>query len=351
MALHKTIAIDAMGGDYGPEIIIPGVAMSLQELKQAKFLLYGDETRIKPVVDKYPELVESTEIIHTQEMVSNSERPSVALRTGRNSSMRLAINAVQENLAGSVVSCGNTGALMAMAKFVLKTLPGVHRPAIGSVFPSLRGDIVMLDLGANIICDSENLVQFAILGSIYAKIRRNDVNFVPSVGLLNVGTEDMKGKNYIREAGAILRNIDFPGKFYGFIEGNDIPKGTVDVVVTDGFTGNVSLKMAEGMGKLSGHLIKEAFRSSIMARLGGLLVYPAMKKMKRTIDPRYYNGGVFLGLDGICVKSHGNSDSYGVSRAIRVASVLADENYLEKVGSEIGHLAEQELMLPEDFTE
>ncbi len=348
MSALKTIALDTMGGDYGPEAVIPAAAMALDELGDIKFLLFGDEAKIRAELKKRPALDGHVEIIHTGDVVAADEKPSVALRTGRESSMRLALDSVADGRAQAAVSAGNTGALMAMAKFVLKCLPGIHRPAIASVFPTMKDDIVMLDLGANIECTPDNLVQFALLGAVYARIRKGN-DFTPTVGILNVGTEDMKGHEEVREAGAALRALDFPGEFKGFIEGTDIPKGTVDVVVTDGFTGNVALKVAEGMGSLTGQFIREAFMSSIFAKIGGLLASRAMKRLKARVDPRRYNGGMFLGLSGICVKSHGSSDAYGLSRAIIVAARLARENYLEKVAAEISHIAEQEDKLPDNM--
>lgn len=333
----QTIALDVMGGDRGPDAVIPAAAMALEQKPDLRFLLVGDEGRIKPLLARHGKLAERCQIIHTADAVASHEKPSVALRTGRASSMRLAINAVEEGRADSVVSSGNTGALMAMAKFVLKSLPGIHRPAIASVFPTMRGETMMLDLGANVVCDADNLVQFAILGAVFAKAVRGIER--PTVGLLNVGTEDMKGSDAVREAAEILRGIEFPGDFRGFIEGNDIPLGTVDVVVTDGFTGNVALKLAEGMGTLTGHFIRDAFYSSPLAKIGGILAYPAMKRLKNRMDPRYYNGGMFLGLGGICVKSHGSSDAYGFSRAILVAAGLVERGYNTVVAQEIERLS------------
>ncbi len=326
-----------MGGDFGPGVVVPAAAMALEVRKDLRFLFAGDEKIIEPILGGYETLRQVSEIIHTNITIKNGDKPSNALRSGRDSSMRLALNAVKDGRACAAVSGGNTGALMAMAKFVLKSLPGIHRPAIASVVPTMKSDIIMLDLGANIECDAENLVQFAILGAVFARLMLG-LEGKPTVGLLNVGTEDMKGNDNVRSAAALLREIDFPGKFYGYIEGNDIPMGTVDVVVTDGFTGNVALKVAEGMGRLSGHFIREAFMSSIWAKIGGLLAFRAMRRLKKKVDPRYYNGGMFLGLGGICVKSHGGSDAYGYSRAILVAAELAGKGYVRRVADELGRL-------------
>lgn len=340
MSKNQIIAIDAMGGDYGPDAIIPAAGLALADEPSLQFIFFGDESKIKPLLQDNAALNAVSKVVHTDKIISNEEKPSAALRSGKNSSMRLAIDAVKSGEAHGVVSAGNTGALMAMAKISLKCLPGIHRPAIASVFPTVNGETVMLDLGANISCDAEVLVQFAILGAIYAKAVSGNLN--PTVGLLNVGSEHMKGHEQVRNASAIMSHIEFPGKFYGFVEGNDIPMGKTDVVVTDGFTGNVALKVAEGVGDMSSHFLKEAFKSSIIAKIGALLAYGALKKAKQKVDPRFYNGGMFLGLNGICVKSHGSMDAYGFSRAILVAGDLVSQGYNDKVASEIEHLMEQE---------
>lgn len=338
---NQTIALDAMGGDFGPEVVVPAAAAALEELGgKVEFIFFGDENRIKPLLGKYDALQNVSRVRHTDKMIANDEKPSVALRTGRESSMRLAIDAVKEGQADSIVSAGNTGALMATAKMVLKCLPGINRPAIASVFPTMKDDTVMLDLGANLACDAEILVQFALLGAVYARTVSGVAR--PSVGILNVGSEDMKGPESVREAAAILSHVEFPGEFTGFVEGNDIPMGTVNVVVTDGFTGNVALKVAEGVGDLSAGFFKEALSSTILSRLGALLAMGALKKVKQRIDPRFYNGGMFLGLNGICVKSHGGMDAYGFSRAIIVAANLVAQGYNKKVATEVEQLMSQE---------
>ncbi len=336
-----TLAIDAMGGDHGTNATISGAALCLKQRPDTLFLLFGERTKIEQVMAHFPQLKQASQIIHTDKMISNEEKPSVALRQGKNSSMRLAINAVSEGRADAVISSGNTGALMAMSKMVLKTLPEIRRPAIASVFPTKKGETIMLDLGANSVCDSDNLVQFAILGSVFAKVIKNQN--APTVGLLNVGSEDMKGPDHIRVAAEMLRQIEFPGTFHGYIEGNDIPRGTTDVVVTDGFTGNVALKVAEGTSELISHFIRDAFKSSFLSMIGALFAGAAMKKLKKRLDPRFYNGGMFLGLNGICVKSHGSSDDYGFSRALIVAADLAANNYNQRVAAELDALSEREI--------
>ncbi len=339
---HKEIiiALDAMGGDSGVEAVIPGAAIALEEKPHLKFLAFGSETAIKRQLESYPELAKTVTIHHTPHTISSSALPSDALRKGKESSMRLAINAVAEGRASSIVSGGNTGALMAMAKLMLKTLPGIQRPAIASMIPTIRGRSVMLDLGANISCDSENLAQFAILGSVFAKAVMNLP--CPTVGLLNVGSEQIKGNDVLRATDGLLRSVSIPGDYQGFIEGDDITKGTVDVIVTDGFTGNIALKTAEGVGHFYKNVMTEEFRRSPFTKLGYLLNKPVFNRIKNRMDPRQYNGGLFLGLKGICVKSHGGADAYAFSRAILVAANMAAQGFNDDVVREIEGFDEAE---------
>ncbi len=340
MPASVTIAIDVMGGDIGPAVTIPGAAMALKARPNLKFLLYGDEHQIQTQLKSHAALSAACIIHHTDKVVGAHEKPGVALRAGRDSSMRLAINSVVEGRAEAVVSGGNTGALMAMAKLAMRTLPDIHRPAIASVLPTEKGEVVMLDLGANLECDEEILVQFALMGSVYARVVRNIQN--PTVGLLNVGSEDMKGHENLRAAAAILQQVKFHGKYHGFVEGNDITAGTVDVVVTDGFTGNIALKVAEGVGKLTSHILKDSLKSSFLSMIGGMLAMGALQKVKKRLDPRLYNGGMFLGLDGICVKSHGSMDALGFCNAIFVAADLAANGFNKRVAEEIAAVMSQE---------
>lgn len=335
-----TLAIDAMGGDFGPPTIIPAAAAALKRDNSLRFLLFGDEARLTPLLAQYPDLKRQTEIRHTDKAISSHDKPSIALRQGKGSSMRLAIEAVKNGEADCVVSAGNTGALMAMSKMILKALPGIERPAIASVVPTLRGRTVMLDLGANLACDAEVLAQFAVLGAVYAKVVMGIAT--PSVGLLNVGTEDMKGHEEVRGAHTVLSNVTFPGRYHGFIEGDDIMKGSVDVVVTDGFTGNVALKTMEGVGKFTSQSLRETFKTSIFSLIGYGLAAHAFKKFKDKVDPRRYNGGMFLGLDGICVKSHGGSDEIATENAIHVAADLVQNGFNKRVAIEIEQLMSQE---------
>lgn len=327
------IALDAMGGDDAPAMVVQGAEIARQRHPDLQFLLFGDEARIAPLLDRLPKLRAVVAIRHTDAVVTNETKPSVALRTGKASSMRLAIDAVASGEAQCVVSAGNTGALMVMAKLVLKTLPGIDRPAIASLFPTRRGESVMLDLGANVDCRPENLVQFAIMGAIFCRAVLGVMK--PSIGLLNVGAESLKGNDTVRETAARLQELDLPGHYHGFVEGNDIPAGTVDVVVTDGFTGNVALKTAEGVARLYAGWLRQTFRSSIFARVGYLLARNAFQKLRLRADPRQYNGAMFLGLRGICVKSHGGTDAKGFAHAIDVTVDLVKNGFNEKVKEEL----------------
>ncbi len=338
-----TISIDAMGGDFGPESAIPGLAIVHKDHPELRFLIYGDENRIYPLLNKYKSLSAVSQVHHTATVIKSDEKPSSALRSSKGTSMRLAVEAVQSGQADAIVSSGNTGALMALAKVVLRPLSGIHRPAIASVFPTISGTTVMLDLGANVLVDAENLVQFAVLGAVFAKV--NTGKDKPSVGLLNVGSEDMKGPDHVRGAAEILSKIEFNGHYYGFVEGNDITKGTVDVVVTDGYAGNIALKTAEGVSKLSSYYFKKSIKSSPLAMLGGLFAYGALKRFKTSLDPRLQNGGVFMGLNGLCVKSHGGSDDVGFASAVRLSVQLAQHGYIKRVADEINHLLTQESFL------
>ncbi|MGE5271635.1 MAG: phosphate acyltransferase PlsX [Thiohalocapsa sp.] len=331
-----SIALDAMGGDRAPAMVLQGADIALVRHPQTRFLIFGDERQIAPLLQKLPRLAAAATVHHTAEAVADDAKPSLALRTGRRTSMRLAIDAVADGRADGVVSAGNTGALMAIAKFALKTLPGIDRPAIATMFPTRRGESVMLDLGANVECDAENLVQFALMGDVFARTVLGLVH--PTVGLLNVGSEDLKGNEAVRSAGARLRGGLTPIRFHGFVEGDDIAAGTVDVIVTDGFTGNVTLKAIEGVAKLFAESLRASFRHSLSARLGYVLARGALKKFAARLDPRRYNGAMFLGLGGIAVKSHGSTDDFGFANAIGVAIDLKVNGFLQKISAELARL-------------
>lgn len=331
--LHPLIiALDAMGGDHAPEAVVHGAYLSMAKHSNVEFIFYGDEQLIEPLINRYCALKKVSTITHTDKSVSPHTKPSIALKTGRDSSMGLAIAAVKDKKAHAMISSGNTGALMAIALIQLRTLPEIHRPAIAAILPSLQGKIVMLDLGANAECSATNLLQFAIMGQAFAKIILGISN--PKIGLLNVGTEDSKGTDAVKLAFAAIKNNPQPLNFHGFVEGNDIAAGTVDVVVTDGFSGNIALKTAEGMGKLCKELIKKAFRHSTLSRLGYFLAKSSITKSFSQIDHRFYNGAMLLGLNGIVIKSHGSADEHAFANAISIAVELADKDINNQISIE-----------------
>lgn len=330
MTAAFTIALDAMGGDHAPDMVIKGAAAILPRFPQVKFVLFGDAARIEPLLRQFPALKDRCELRHTAEKVGSEDKPSQALRRGRNTSMRLAIDTVASGEADAIVSAGNTGALMAMAKFVLRTLPGIERPAIASFLPTMKGETVVLDLGANVECDARNLVQFAVMGAnlAHSALGRHR----PRVGLLNVGVEELKGHDEVRGAAELLRAVaNPPFEFVGFVEGDDITKGETDVIVTDGFTGNIALKTAEGTAKLMSGLLRSAFQRSILTKLGYLLARSGLAMLRDRMDPRFYNGGVLLGLNGIVVKSHGGTDDVGFAAALEVAIDMAQDRLIERI--------------------
>lgn len=327
------IALDAMGGDKTPGAIVSGASIIAKKEHNILFKFYGDKNLIEPILKQHPSIQSISDIIHTTNYIRSDEKPSAALRRGKDSSMRLAIESLKEGQADAVISAGNTGALMAMSKLIIRTLPGIDRPAIASLFPNRKNKSVILDLGANIDCNSDNLVQFALMGDAFAKALLNIES--PKIGLLNVGIEDNKGSETVKSAAQELRESGYKINFYGFIEGNDIAAGTVDVVVTDGFTGNIALKTAEGTAKLCSDYIKMALSSSILAKIGGLLAYASLKKTFSRLDPRLHNGAMFLGLNGIIVKSHGGSDEIAFSQAIKMTIELIKNDINKKICSEI----------------
>src|SRR6201987_349089 len=327
-----------MGGDRAPGIVLKGAEIALRRYPHVRYLMFGPEDELHPLIAKLPSLGKAATLFHTSEVVADDAKPSLALRAGRPSSMKLAIDAVADGRADGVVSAGNTGALMAMAKSALKMLPGIDRPAIASFFPTRRGESVMLDLGANVECDAENLVQFALMGDVFARTVLGLI--APTVGLLNVGSEDLKGNDAVRGASARLRGATMPIHFHGFIEGDDIAAGAVDVVVTDGFTGNVAVKTAEGTAKLFTEFLEAAFHHSLLARIGDLFGRGALRKLRMRCDPRRYNGAMFLGLGGLAVKSHGSTDAFGFSNAIGVAIDMKRNAFLDKIRVELERLNE-----------
>ena len=330
-----SLAIDAMGGDGAPEAILDGLELAAERHPQARFLLVGDEARLTPLLATRPRASLVCAMRHAPNAIPGDMKPTLALRV-RQSSMRLAIDAVAHGEAAGVVSAGNTGALMAMAKIVIKTMPEIGRPALAAITPSARGDVVMLDLGANVVCDARNLIEFAIMGDAFARAVLGLP--APSVGLLNVGSEELKGDERVRQAAETLR--DLPGlDFHGFIEGHDIAAGTVDVVVTDGFTGNVALKTGEGALKLMRDLLRQVFTSSIPARAGYLLARPALERLREWMDPRRYNGAILLGLNGVVVKSHGGTDATGFAHAVDVAMDMVTHGFTQTIREGLSRLA------------
>ena len=334
MSEQITIALDAMGGDNAPQIVVAGANIARRRHPDVKFLLYGNADEISERVSRQRGLEEFVEVRHAPDSVKPEDKPSQVVRSGKDTSMWKAIEAVKDGDAHGVVSAGNTGALLAMAMLILRRLEGIDRPAIASFFPTLRGETVMLDLGANIRCDTRNLVEFAIMGEVFARTILGVQD--PTIGLLNVGEEETKGNDALKEAANLLRGLDLPGEFVGFVEGDDIPSGAVDVVVTDGFTGNVALKTAEGTAKLINAFVRETFRNSFWAKIGYIFAKRSFDKLRSRSDPRRYNGAMFLGLNGVCVKSHGGTDAIGFATAIGVAidMIKYDGNSLLKTNIE-----------------
>ncbi|MFM7028363.1 MAG: phosphate acyltransferase PlsX [Chakrabartia sp.] len=338
MADAPRIAIDAMGGDEGLAVMLAGVAMARQQWPGLSFDLVGDEAAVKAALDQHPNLRAACEIIHAPEIIEGSEKAGQAIRRAKTTSMGLAIDAVKQGRAGAAVSAGNTGALMAMAKLALRTMPGIDRPALAALLPSLGdNDFVMLDLGANTECDARNLVEFAIMGAAYSRIALGIAR--PRVSLLNIGTEDQKGTDEIRDSAAILReSTHLPMSFEGFIEGDKIARGLTDVVVCDGFSGNISLKTMEGTARFVTDLLRRAFTSSLRSKFGFLISRPATELMRHHLDPDNHNGAVFLGLNGVVVKSHGSASPKGVANAVGVAAKLVDANITQRITDDLAYI-------------
>jgi phosphate acyltransferase len=325
------IALDAMGGDVGPSVVIPGAAISLTRHPDAEFLLFGERGPIDAQLAKYPTLKAVSSVIHTDVAVSMHDKPSQALRRGRKtSSMWLAIEAVKKGEADVAVSAGNTGALMAMARFCLRTLPGVDSPAIAAVWPTVRGDSVVLDLGATIGGDAQHLVTLALLGSAMASVLFDLTR--PTVGLLNIGVEEIKGREEVREAAELLREMNLPQlEYVGFVEGDGIGRGAADVIVAEGFSGNIALKAAEGTARQISEFLREALSRRFLSRIGYLLARPAFRALRDKLDPNKSNGGVLLGLNGVVVKSHGGTDADGFAYAVDVGYEMARYDLLNKI--------------------
>lgn len=329
------ISIDAMGGDFGPEVVIPGAAKALDRHPDASFLIFGLKAQCEPLLAKYPKLRDRS-VFHDCELaVGMDEKPSAALRRGRYvSTMWRAIDAVKVGEADVIVSAGNTGALMAMSKFCLRTMANVERPAIAGIWPTLKGESIVLDIGATIGADAQQLLDFAIMGGAMARSLFELDR--PTVGLLNVGVEEVKGQEEVKEAGRLIREANLPTiSYHGFVEGDDIGRGTVDVVVTEGFTGNIALKTAEGTARQISTLLREAMSRTLLARIGYLLAKPAFDRLREKMDPNKVNGGVFLGLNGIVIKSHGGTTAEGFAAAIDVGYDMARNDLNAKIAQDL----------------
>ena len=330
------ISIDAMGGDFGPSVVVPGCALARERYPDSEFLFFGDETLIRPILEDHPALAAVSTVEHTDIAVRMDDKPSQALRYGRRkSSMWLSLEAVKAGRADIAVSAGNTGALMAMSKLCLRMMAGIERPALAAIWPTLRGESIVLDVGATIGSDAEQLVGFSVMGEAMARALFGIPS--PSVGLLNIGVEEVKGLEYIRAAGQILREGSLPINYSGFIEGDDIGQGTVDVVVCEGFTGNIALKTAEGTAKQIAQYLRQGMRRSLLSRIGFLFAKAAFDTLREKMDPRKSNGGVFLGLNGMVIKSHGGTDAEGYSAAVALGYHLSRNGLMKKIEDGVGH--------------
>jgi len=339
---NSWIAIDAMGGDEGLAVMLAGVAEARRRFDGTHFFLVGDEAKIAEGLKNHPNLTANSEIVHAPEVIKGDEKPSTALRRAKITSMGVAIDLVKQGRAAAAVSSGNTGALMAMAKVSLRTMKGIDRPALAGLMPSLGpNDTVVLDLGANTECDARNLMQFAVMGAAYARTQLDLAS--PRVALLNIGTEDQKGTGEIRDAAQALRDAThLPLTFVGFIEGDKLSRGDVDVIVCDGFSGNIALKTAEGTARFVADLLRRAFSSSVRSKIGFLISRPATELLRHHLDPNNHNGAVFLGLNGLVVKSHGGANETGVANAIAVAAKSVRDDLARKIAEDLKYFEAHE---------
>ncbi|MEY4706298.1 MAG: phosphate acyltransferase PlsX [Pseudomonadota bacterium] len=324
MTRALTVSIDAMGGDAGPGIVVSALLRALQRHTKVQFLLHGDEAQLNPLLAKHAKLRGRASIKHASGRVAMEDKPSHVLRRGRDTSMWHAIESVKQGEADVAISAGNTGALMAVSMFGLGIVDGISRPAIATIWPTLKGQTVVLDVGANVMATDEQLVDFAVMGEAFAHVIFGLQR--PTVGILNVGAEEQKGNDAVKGAAQILRNSSLPMAFHGFVEGDDIAKGTVDVVVTDGFTGNIALKTAEGTARLIGAYLRQSLKRSLLSRLGAVVASGALRTLRRKLDPRANAGGIFLGLNGIVVKCHGGADAVSFASAMDMAIDMANSN-------------------------
>ncbi len=335
MGSEITISLDAMGGDHGPAIVIAGADIALERSPGLRFAIYGDDALVAPFLDQYPRVREASVFHHCDVTVQMDDKPSQALRKGRwKSSMWRTVQAVRDGEASAAVSAGNTGALMAMSKFCLKTQSDIERPAIAAIWPTLRGESIVLDVGATIGATAHTLVDLAVMGAAMARCLFNLER--PTVGLLNIGVEEIKGLEQVQDAGRILREIDHPHfAYHGFVEGNDLGRGTVDVVVTEGFSGNIALKTAEGTARQIAEYLRAAMSRTLFARIGYVFARSAFAQLREKMDPGKVNGGVFLGLKGITIKSHGGTDPEGFASAIELARDMASSKLVEKIDRDL----------------
>ncbi|MDX1572674.1 MAG: phosphate acyltransferase PlsX [Methylophaga sp.] len=335
------IAIDAMGGDHGPQVVIPAAISALQKHHDVELILVGDETTLQAALaQQNPADKARLHIHHASQIVAMDESPQTALRSKKDSSMRVAINLVKEDVAAACVSAGNTGALMATARFVLKTLPGIERPAIVTALPTMKGHTYVLDLGANVDSSAEHLVQFALMGSVLAELV--DGKKQPKVGLLNIGAEEIKGSERVKEAARLLSQTDL--NYVGFVEGDGLYKGEVDVLVCDGFVGNVLLKASEGVAHMIRHYLRNSFKRNLFTKLAALISYPVLSHFRKELDPRAYNGANFIGLQGIVIKSHGGADSFAFANAIDIAVIEARKDIPSNISKHLETLQEGQVL-------
>lgn len=333
MSQPRTIALDAMGGDHGPEVVVAGAAISLERHPGMSFVFFGDRERIEPELEKLPDLAKRARVVHTDKVVAMSDKPSQALRRGKGTSLWLTIEAVQKGEADVAVSAGNTGALMAMSKLILRPMAGIERPAIAAIWPTVKSECIVLDVGANIGATARQLSDYALMGAAMARALFHVER--PSVALLNVGVEEVKGVEEVRQAHAWLKNTELPLDYRGFIEGDQIGQGTVDVVVVEGFAGNIALKTAEGTARQISEYLRAAMRRSWVSQLGALLASGGFRVLKNKMDPRRSNGGTFLGLNGIAVKSHGGTDALGFASAVDLAYEMAQSRLIARLAEDL----------------
>lgn len=337
MADVKFISIDGMGGDHAPRVVVEGLERFAQSHPNLRFLIHGDEAQLKPLLEKAPTAAPRVIIRHTDKSVAMDAKPSQMLRQGKGTSMWNAIESVKSGEAVAAVSAGNTGALMALSMFILRKVEGVHRPALVASWPTRKGVTAMLDLGADIAADAGQLVEFAIMGVAFARAVNGVKN--PKVALLNIGEEELKGHESIREAARLIRSSNLPFDFRGYIEADKIGSADIDVIVTDGFTGNIAIKTAEGIARMISDMLKDAFKSGPIAMLGAALAMPALKQFRSKMDPRKVNGGVFIGLNGVVVKSHGGTDAVGFAQAVKVAAGMGESSFRAEVEENLRRLA------------